>query len=182
MTQQKAIFLDRDGVLNAVVLRNGKPYPPASVAEVVIPMDVLPALIKLKKWGFLLIGATNQPDVVRGTTTREVVEAINALLMQKLPLTEIKVCYHDEAEMCACRKPLPGLLLQAAREYDIDLANSIMIGDRWKDVEAGQQAGCETIWLQQQDYQEKNPQSPPSVTVSSMSEAAQWISKKIGSI
>lgn len=171
---KKAIFLDRDGVLNAAVVRHGKPFPPASVEDVIIPSDVLPALVQFKKLGFLLIGITNQPDVARGITTREKVEEINLFLMQKLPLLEIKVCYHDDAKKCDCRKPLPGLLLQAAQEHQIDLTKSVMIGDRWKDVAAGQAAGCQTIWLQR-DYEEKKPEQSPNTVVSKLSEAAEWI-------
>ena len=175
---KKAIFLDRDGVLNAAVIRQGKPFPPASVEEVIIPNEVLPALIQLKNRGFLLIGITNQPDVARGMTTREKVEEINLFLMQRLPLLEIKVCYHDDAQKCNCRKPLPGLLLQAAQEYQIDLTKSVMIGDRWKDIAAGQSAGCQTIWLQQ-DYAEKKPEQPPNAIVPTLSEAAEWISSSL---
>lgn len=165
----KAIFLDRDGVLNAAVVRDGKPYPPASLAELVIPDDVLAALQDFQSQGFLLIGVTNQPDVARGTTSRATVEEINAELLRVLPLLEIRVCYHDDHHGCDCRKPLPGLLLTAAREHEIDLRQSIMIGDRWKDIEAGQRAGCRTVWLKQ-DYQEKSPEKAPDLIVKTMSE------------
>jgi D-glycero-D-manno-heptose 1,7-bisphosphate phosphatase len=171
--QQKAVFLDRDGVLNQAIVKNGKPYPPASLAEVVIPSDARDALMLLKNAGFLLIGATNQPDVARGTTPRALVDNINQLLMTQLPLDEIRVCFHDDNDNCACRKPLPGLLLDAAAVYQIDLQNSFMIGDRWKDIDAGQRAGCQSIWLNHQ-YTEKSPETP-DYTVSSLTEAAHWI-------
>lgn len=174
----KAVFLDRDGVLNAAVVKNGKPYPPQSVSEVVIPEDVLSALTLLKENGYTLIGATNQPDVARGATTKETVEAINQYLMDHLPLDEIRVCFHDDCDGCQCRKPLPGLLTQAARECYIDLKESYMIGDRWKDIAAGQEAGCKTIWLNYQ-YAEKSPEKAPSMIVTSLSEAATWIVGKL---
>lgn len=171
--KRKAIFLDRDGVLNNVIIINGKPYPPRSVTELAIPNDALSALTMLKSAGFLLIGATNQPDVSRGTTSRAVVEAINAQLMTQLPLDEIRVCYHDDADQCFCRKPLPGLLLQAAEQHQIDLGQSFMVGDRWKDIEAGQQAGCKTSWIRQ-SYQEKIPVTS-DFTASSLTLVARWI-------
>lgn len=174
MKKQKAVFLDRDGVLNHAIIKQGKPYPPASLDEVVIPHDALPALQLLKSLGYLLIGATNQPDVARGTTERSLVEAINAKLLAALPLNEIRVCYHDDKDGCDCRKPLPGLMIQAAQEHHIELSQSIMIGDRWKDIEAGQRAHCKTIWLNQ-DYQEKQPQQAPDYITTSLMQAANWI-------
>lgn len=169
----KAIFLDRDGVLNHAIIKNGKPYPPASVSELTIPDDVQNALHTLKSAGFLLIGATNQPDVARGTTLKATVEAINDTIMAKLPLNEIRVCYHDDADNCPCRKPLPGLLTQAAHDHGIDLRKSVMIGDRWKDIEAGQRAGCKTIWIDNY-YTEKKPKEPDFIAAN-LSEAAAWI-------
>lgn len=172
--KQRAVFLDRDGVLNNAIIRSHKPYPPNSLDEVVIAEDVLPALQALKSQGYLLIVATNQPDVARGTTDKVLVESINQYLMRQLPLDEIRVCYHDNDDDCACRKPLPGLLLEAANQYRIDLEKSFMIGDRWKDIEAGQRAGCKTIWINHY-YQESGPKNPSNTTVSSLGEAAQWI-------
>lgn len=173
LNKTKAIFLDRDGVLNHAIIKNGKPYPPSTLAELSIPDDAYSALNALKAAGYLLIGATNQPDVARGTTEKKWVETINSMLMEKLPLDEIRVCYHDDADECECRKPLPGLLTQAANAYNIDLEKSIMIGDRWKDIEAGYKAGCKTIWINHH-YQEKSP-SQPDLIVSSLTEAANWI-------
>jgi len=170
----KAIFFDRDGVLNHAIVKNGKPYPPSSLEEVTIPDDAEDALVKLKNAGFILIGATNQPDVSRGTTKKEVVESINKKLMETLPLETILVCYHDDKDKCICRKPLPGLLTQAADLYNIDLKNSFMIGDRWKDIEAGQNAGCKTVWLKQ-DYLEKEPEKSADCVAASLSHATAWI-------
>lgn len=170
---RRAIFLDRDGVLNDAIVKDGKPYPPSSLQEVAIASDVLPALQALKDQGFLLLGATNQPDVARGKTERSLVETINAELMRQLPLDEIRVCYHDDADQCECRKPAPGLLLQAAAAHQVDLQQSFMIGDRWKDMTAGNKAGCRTIWINRQ-YNEKQPTGADAV-VSSLSEAANWV-------
>jgi D-glycero-D-manno-heptose 1,7-bisphosphate phosphatase len=171
---QRAIFLDRDGVLNRSVIKNNKPYPPASLQELEVPADVAPALQTLKAAGFLTIVVTNQPDVARGTTTRTVVESINQTLADILPLDDFFVCYHDDADQCNCRKPLPGLLLQAAEQYRINLATSFMVGDRWKDIEAGQRAGCQTIWIDG-GYAEKAPEKPPTFKTNLLSSAAAWI-------
>jgi D-glycero-D-manno-heptose 1,7-bisphosphate phosphatase len=171
---KRAVFLDRDGVLDRAIVRDGKPYPPASVAELDIPDDVLPALQRALAAGFVLVGVTNQPDVARGTTTRETVEAINRRLMASLPLAEMFVCYHDDRDRCECRKPLPGLILQAAAKYGVDPARSFMIGDRWRDVEAGRRAGCRTIWIDC-GYREDWPVAPPDHVVRSLSEAIQFV-------
>ncbi|CAG0947887.1 D-glycero-D-manno-heptose 1,7-bisphosphate phosphatase [Anaerolineae bacterium] len=169
----RAVFLDRDGVLNRAIIHNGKPHPPANLDEFEIPADVPGALMTLRDAGFLLIGATNQPDVARGTQTRAMVEAINAAICAALPLDEIRVCYHDDADNCECRKPKPGLILQAARTHAIDLAASFMIGDRWKDVEAGRRAGCATILIQA-NHTEPIP-SEPDYRAQSLAQAANWI-------
>ena len=170
-SKRRAVFLDRDGVLNRAIIRAGRPYPPGNLTELQIPEDVPQALRILKKAGFLLIGVTNQPDVARGEQSRETVESIHAFLQKNLPLDEILVCYHDDRDECECRKPKPGLLYQAARRHGIDLAASFMIGDRWKDVEAGQRAGCITILLDRQ-YTEKEPERPPDYRVRFLSEAS----------
>ena len=125
---RRAVFLDRDGVLNASVVRDGRPYPPGSVAEVTILPRVLEALVDLKQAGFMTIVVTNQPDVARGTQSREVVEEIDAYLASRLPLDEFKVCYHDDRQACGCRKPAPGLILSAAEEHGIDVGFSYMVG------------------------------------------------------
>lgn len=145
--KNRAVFLDRDGVLNKAIIRDGKPYPPTSLNETVIVSGAKYALPVLKRDGFFLIGITNQPDVARGKQKREVVESINNYLLRQIPIQEIFVCYHDNNDNCDCRKPKPGLIFQAAKKYEINLTKSYMVGDRWKDIEAGRQAGCKTIFI-----------------------------------
>lgn len=169
----KAVFLDRDGVLNRAIVRDGKPYPPTSVEEMEILDGVVEALRKLKSGGYLLIVVTNQPDVARGTAKKETVEAINASLGAVLPIDEFRTCFHDTSDGCDCRKPLPGSLLAAAALHDIDLNSSFMVGDRWRDIEAGQAAGCRTVFIDY-GYNEKQPQSV-DYRVSSLGEAADII-------
>lgn len=170
---RRAIFLDRDGVLNRAIVVHGKPHPPASLAEFELLPGAGAACEELHKAGFLLVVVTNQPDVARGTQRREVVEAINQALRSSVPIDDIRVCYHDDRDQCDCRKPLPGLLVQAARDLQIDLSASYMIGDRWKDIESGRNAGCKTILIDC-GYQEDMPSSP-NHRVRSLAEVPDWI-------
>jgi D-glycero-D-manno-heptose 1,7-bisphosphate phosphatase len=169
----RAVFLDRDGVINRAVLRGGLPYPPQSAQDLEILPGVAEALGLLKSAGFALVVVTNQPDVARGVQTREGVETIHAVLRATLPLDGVKVCYHDDADRCSCRKPAPGMILEAAKELDVDLGRSYMVGDRWKDIEAGQRAGTTTILIEN-EYLEKKP-GKAAARVGSLREAADWI-------
>jgi D-glycero-D-manno-heptose 1,7-bisphosphate phosphatase len=169
ISKQKAVFLDRDGVLNLSVIREGKPYPPGSFSELQVAPGVDEGCRKLRDSGFLLIGITNQPDVARGVTEKRVVEEINKYLVERLFMDSIRVCYHDSADACECRKPKPGLILQAANEKGVDLSISFMVGDRWKDIEAGKRAGCRTIFIDNH-YAEANLITP-TFTVKSFKEA-----------
>jgi D-glycero-D-manno-heptose 1,7-bisphosphate phosphatase len=173
--KRKAVFFDRDGVLNYAIIKDGKPLAPLSIKDLRIYEDALSALKELHAAGFVLIGATNQPDARRGLTTRENVEEINEKLLDVLPLLEIRVCFHIDEDECQCRKPLPGLLTEAAREHDLDLKNSVMIGDRWKDIEAGQRAGCKTVLLKHTNYEERDPLQPSDFITTSLTTAVIWI-------
>jgi len=176
----RAVFLDRDGVLNRSLLKDGNPYPPPSLKELEILPYVPEALAILKNAGFLLICVTNQPDVARGKQKKEIVEAIHKKLLNLLCLEEILTCYHDDRDHCQCRKPLPGLLLKAAEKYSIDFSQSFMVGDRWRDIEAGENAGCRTILIDY-GYQEKGPLTAANLKVTSLKEAADWIINQIKS-
>lgn len=154
---KRAVFLDRDGVINRAIVRDGKPYPPADLAALEILPGVSDAMRLLHDAGWFLIVVTNQPDVARGTTLRADVEAINSHLQHCLPIDEFRTCFHDSGDMCKCRKPLPGALLAAADTHRIDLPSSYMVGDRWRDIEAGEHAGCKTIFLDY-GYEEKQPE------------------------
>jgi D-sedoheptulose 7-phosphate isomerase len=169
-----AVFLDRDGVLNRAVVRNGKPFPPSGPDELQLIPEVESALLDLKKRGFNLYVVTNQPDVARGKQTRESIEAIHQALQSSLPIDGIFVCYHDDGDDCACRKPRPGLLLEAGRQHNLDLSRSFFVGDRWRDIDAGHNAGVTTVLIDY-GYNEKEPAHPPEATVRSLREAADWI-------
>jgi D-glycero-D-manno-heptose 1,7-bisphosphate phosphatase len=141
----RAAFIDRDGVINETRMVDGVPRPPNRLDELVILSGVEEALRLLAARGLRRIVVTNQPDVARGTLARESVEEVNAGLLERLPLDAIMTCYHDDADGCDCRKPRPGLLRQAAADHGIDLARSFLVGDRWRDIEAGHAAGCLTL-------------------------------------
>lgn len=176
---KRAVFLDRDGVLNEAELRDGKPYPPAAVEDVRIAADARAALQQLKALGLVLIVVTNQPDVARGSQTAETVEAIHRRLAEALPVDDFLSCFHDDRDACACRKPKPGLILAGAQRHGVDPARSFLVGDRWRDVEAGQAAGCRTVWIDR-GYRERGPSPPADARVASLGEAAAWIVKQIG--
>ena len=158
---KRAVFLDRDGVINRALEKKSKPYPPTSRAEFEILPEVRAACDKLKAACFLLVVATNQPDVGRGTLRQEVVEKIHAHMLTQLPIDHVEVCYHAGKGLsdCDCRKPKPGMLLHAAKLLKIDLAQSWMVGDRWRDVDCGHAAGCKTIFIDR-GYAEELKQKP----------------------
>ena len=172
-TPRRAVFLDRDGVINRAVVRDGLPYGPDVIGDLEILPGVAAALSRLRAAGFYLVVVTNQPDVARGTRRREEVEAMHASLAALLPLDEVRACYHDDADNCTCRKPKPGMLEDAARAAGLDLTRSFMVGDRWRDVDAGRNAGCMTVFVDY-DYSERRPERPDA-TVRSLPEAADWI-------
>ena len=171
----RAIFLDRDGVINVSVVRDGKPYAPSTVEEFTLLPGVVEACRKLKDAGFILVVATNQPDVGRGTQPQATVEAMHAKMCAVLPIDRVEVCYHagrGEPE-CDCRKPKPGMLLRAAADLGIDLKNSFMVGDRWRDIDCGQAAGVRTIFIDY-NYDEALRQAPDH-RVKDLAEAADLI-------
>ncbi len=175
----RAAFLDRDGVINRVVLRNGRPYSPASVGELEVLPRVYEAIETLRRNAYLVIVVTNQPDIARGIQSREEVEAMHAKLARDLPIDDIRVCYHVDEDACPCRKPKPGMLLQAAFDWSVDLKRSFMVGDRWRDVEAGKAAGCKTI-LVGNGYAERKAQNPDAVVSSLCDASALILSESFG--
>jgi D-glycero-D-manno-heptose 1,7-bisphosphate phosphatase len=174
---KRAVFLDRDGVLNPPVIRDGRPFPPSSAEEFELYPDAADGCLQLKKAGFLLVVVTNQPDVGRGTQTREAIEAMHAKLRAAIPfLDSIEVCFHAGAahgEPCDCRKPKPGMLLRAAAAHAIDLRKSFLIGDRWRDVDCAHAAGCRAIFVDH-GYNETLKEKP-EFTVRNFSEAVSAI-------
>ena len=170
---RRAVFLDRDGVLNRAEVRGGKPYPPQKLEDFVILPGTAEACSLLREHGFLLIVATNQPDVGRGTQSRDVVEAMHLLLRRLLPIDRIEVSWDAGDVPSEFRKPAPGMLLRAASECHIDLAASFMVGDRWRDIDCGEAAGCCTVFIDCGYTEELRAR--PRHTAGSLLEAARWI-------
>ena len=175
---RRAVFLDRDGVLNRAVVRGGKPYPPASVDEFEILPDAREGVSILRRLGFWMCVVTNQPDVARGTQDRVAIEAMHARLRDELGLEIFYVCYHDDKDSCGCRKPKPGLLLNAAAEHELSLPRSYMIGDRWRDVDCGHAAACTTIFIDRGYAEELRAQ--PDFRARDLRAAAEIISSREG--
>ena len=173
--RERAVFLDRDGVINRATLRDGLPYPPLQVSDFEILPGVPEACQRLKQAGFLLVVATNQPDVGRGIVSRELVDAIHDQMRKFIPVDRVEACFHPGRGKsdCDCRKPKPGMLLRAARELGIDLGQSWMVGDRWRDVDCGHAAGCRTIFVDS-GYAEELKQQP-DFKAKDLSEAADII-------
>lgn len=180
MVKKPAIFLDRDGTLNVQVIRDGKPYPPATLAEFRLFPEVPAACAQLAAAGYVLVVATNQPDVGRGTQSQAIVEAMHTQLRALVPaLAHIEVCYSPGLDKSAPpdrrRKPEPGMLLDAARDLGLDLARSWMIGDRWRDIDCGKRAGVRTVFIDFGYAEELR--AKPDFTVRTFAEAAAVILK-----
>ncbi|MBI3886798.1 MAG: HAD-IIIA family hydrolase [Opitutae bacterium] len=172
--RRPAVFLDRDGTLNRPIVRDGKPFPPATLDEFALFDGVAEDCAKLKAAGFALVVATNQPDVGRGNQQQAVIESMHTRLLQLVPtLDRVEVCYDPGwgGIPSARRKPAPGMLLDAAQALDLDLARSWMIGDRAGDIEAGHAAGCRTIFIDW-GYAEPPPAKAPHFAVKSFAAAA----------
>jgi len=143
--RRRAVFLDRDGVVNQPVFRDGRPCAPRQVSEFVIEPEIEESLRRLRAAGFLIFIVTNQPDVAREQLSVEALCAMNELILAKLAVDEIKVCPHDDRDECNCRKPRPQMLLDLAADHNVVLEDSFIIGDSWKDTQAGKAAGCNSI-------------------------------------
>ena len=173
MKKNKAIFLDRDGVINKLVIKDGVGRAPYVLEDLELFSGVIEACQKIKEAGFLTIVVTNQPDVARGWVERKNVELINNRILELLTIDDIKICFHTNQDNCLCRKPMPGMLLEAAEQWQIDLTKSYMIGDRYGDIAAGVIADCKTFLVGPGDHQGMHPD--PTYRVSSLIEAVTLI-------
>ena len=167
------VFLDRDGVLNRVLIRDGLPHGPHALADFVLTEGAGDHVRRLKAAGYKVVVVTNQPEIARGRLAPDVLDAMHRQLRAEVPVDGIYVCPHADEDRCSCRKPKPGLLLSAAREHGIDLSHSFMVGDRWRDVEAGKAAGCRTF-LVEMGYREALKTAPDRV-VADLGEAVRVI-------
>ncbi|MCL2000048.1 MAG: HAD family hydrolase [Planctomycetes bacterium] len=171
---RRAVFLDRDGVLNKAVTRDGKSYPPSDAARLEVYPEAPEAIASLQKAGYLAICVTNQPDVARGTRSMDEVTAMNQKVSQAVRLDDVLTCPHDDTDGCSCRKPKPGMLLSAAAKWRVDLDASWMVGDRKSDIAAGQAAGCKTVFIDRR-YAEGGPDNSADHTCRGVADAAAFI-------
>ena len=160
---KKAVFLDRDGVINRALVKDGLPESPKSLNELEILPGVKESILRLKKLNFICLVVTNQPDVQREKIKKNTIIKMNNFLKKKIELDDIFVCYHDDQDNCNCRKPKPGLLLQARKKWNVDFKKSFIVGDRWRDIQAGKKVGCKTIFLDYR-YKDIKPKNPDFVT------------------
>ena len=144
---EKAVFLDRDGVINEIVWREGRPESPRNLEEFILNEETQQVVRKLKDHGFKIIVVSNQPDLARGKISQDVLDLMTERIRKEIPIDDFYICPHDDYHRCSCRKPKPGMLMKAALEWNIDVSCSFIIGDTWKDMEAGKVAGCKTILL-----------------------------------
>jgi D-glycero-D-manno-heptose 1,7-bisphosphate phosphatase len=170
---KSAAFLDRDGVLNACYVKNKIPCPPSNILEVKILPGVKEAIELLMYNDYLPVVITNQPDITRGSTTLWDVQKINEYIGDKTGISHFYVCTHDNLDYCNCRKPKPGLIEVAVEELDIDLSSSFLVGDRWKDIEAGQAMGLPSFFIDYAYLENEPPQ--PFTRVSSLLNAVKII-------
>lgn len=173
VNKKRAVFLDRDGVLNVPVIRDGKTYPPDSLKEFNLFSEVTQSANMLAQSGYLLIVVTNQPDVLRGKQKIEIVEEMHDFLKKELPLDDIFVAWDENG---FDYKPKIGMVVKAAKKYNIDLSASYLIGDRWRDIDCGVKAGCFTIFIDR-GYKEVLSLEP-KYSCSNLLEAAQFIVKR----
>jgi len=172
-SQRPAVFLDRDGVLIEAIVWDNKPFAATSPEDVRIIDGAREACAELSSLGFLLVMVTNQPDISRGKISQLFVDQVNADIARKLSLDAVRVCAHDDRDACLCRKPKPGMMIEAGAALNIDLSSSVVVGDRWRDIEAGKRAGCKTVFI---DYGYDEPlRSVPDHTTSSLRQAVFWI-------
>jgi D-glycero-D-manno-heptose 1,7-bisphosphate phosphatase len=172
-----AVFLDRDGVINKAVIRNGKPYPPATLEDLEFFPDTYEAINSLHSAGYYVIVVTNQPDVAKGIQTKKMVKKIHNEIFKQFKVNDIKVCYHIDEDKCSCRKPKPGMIFDAAEQYSIDLNKSYFVGDRWRDIAAGKAAGCKTILMRGVILYDEPQAKEPDAIVDTLLEACMLILK-----
>ena len=158
MSKNKAFFFDRDGILNKSIIKNHKPYSPRFPKELILNRELLSFIKKLKNKGFLIFVVSNQPDIKKGKLSKYSLKIINSIIKKYFLIDEIYICSHEKNDNCKCRKPKPGMLIEASKKWNVDLKKSFLIGDRWKDITAGTIMNCTTIFIDY-NYRESKPRN-----------------------
>jgi D-glycero-D-manno-heptose 1,7-bisphosphate phosphatase len=140
--------MERDGILNLPRIERQCQVAPATLAELQVNQAAIPLCDHLKAAGFVLVATTNQPGLSNGGVSRRELDRMHARLRQIFPIEDILVCPHDSGDHCSCRKPLPGLLIEASFKWHLDLERSFVISDKWQDARAAQAVGCTSMMLQ----------------------------------
>jgi D-glycero-D-manno-heptose 1,7-bisphosphate phosphatase len=149
----KAIFFDRDGVLNKLIYRDGGFYSPQKFSQFKIEKEAMKVTKTTKSLGFLNLVVSNQPDISRQKMNEADLGRMTNLLKKELTIDDVFYCKHDDIDNCKCRKPSSGLIIEASKKWNIDLKNSFLIGDNWKDIEAGKDINLKSFLLDK-DYNE----------------------------
>tara|TARA_Y100000741_G_scaffold362569_1_gene348606 strand:+ start:242 stop:787 length:546 start_codon:yes stop_codon:yes gene_type:complete len=152
----KTVFLDRDGVINKPYIKNGKSFAPTKFNEFSIYPEAKESVRILHSLDFKVIVITNQPDIARGLILDSDISKMNSKMFNDLNIDDIFICPHSEEDNCNCRKPKPGMILEAKKKYKIDLNSSFLIGDRFTDIQAAKNTGCKSIFIDR-NYNEKKP-------------------------
>ena len=176
---RRAVFFDRDGVLNRLVSRDGMQAAPQRIEDFHLIPDAARLVGQVRQAGFLAFVITNQPDIARGLLPERDLESMTAALRGAVPLDDVMICPHDDPDQCACRKPKPGMLVTLSERWNVDLKRSFVVGDSWKDIEAGQRVGCKTILLAGGDANGPMERSvPPDAVVGSLADAIAWVTER----
>lgn len=173
---RRAVFLDRDGVLTEAIVRDNRAYAPVTLSEFRLVVDAAEQVARLRAAGLVCIVFTNQPEVARGTLAKNVLEDMHRRLRTEVSVDDVFVCEHDSTEGCDCHKPRTGMIYEAAARWGISVAASFVVGDRWRDIEAGRAAGCYTVLIQRSYSQ----CSSADVSVSGLKEAVDVILEQVG--
>jgi D-glycero-D-manno-heptose 1,7-bisphosphate phosphatase len=164
------VFLDRDGVVNKIILKERRPYSPRELDQLEILEGVRDAVQIFQKLRFKVVVITNQPEISRGLITEDLTIEMHNKIREETGIESFYFCRHDDFHDCECRKPKAGMLLKAAEELNLDFSQSYLVGDRWKDIHAGQKVGCKCYFIDNH-YDEPRP-ILPFHTVKSLYEAA----------
>ena len=156
MVKNKAVFLDRDGIIVIPEFRNGRSYAPRTLKNFKFYKSLNVYLKRLKKLNFINIVVTNQPDVQNGVISHQMLKKMNDIILDKFFIDDIEYCIHNSGSNCRRRKPNAGMLEDAAQKWNIDFSKSFIIGDRKSDIDAGKKIGVKTIFIDH-DYKERKP-------------------------